>query len=425
MVRKKVLATILIVEDHPDMRDALCDLLEERGYQVTTAMDGRQALEKVRERRFFNIVLLDMKIPGMDGMELLQSIKGMNKEIIVIVMTAYGTMEDVIEAMRRGAYDYITKPPDVEEMISIIERSILRQKLGLEDKRLLDTLQRSKVELSKRLGDLLTLKEEAGRRRSNLESSLTSIIDTVSEVMGSKRVSLMLLDEELNELRIKVARGLSKAVIEKARVKVGERISGAVAKKGEPLLSVNMDGNPNFEASSRNYKSNSFLCVPVKLEGKVVGVLNVTDRAGNHSFSDEDLQLTTILARQAAVAIESSSIYEKMERAYRELKRSQEELIRSEKLVTIGRLATGIAHEMNNPLSIISGSAQLALNSIDESEPTLKRFKEVGKDLKAILRETERCARIGKALLTFAQEAGVEPEPTDLRGVLEEHRREE
>ena len=106
---------ILIVDDEKSQRDMLAGSLEREGYSVTTAESGFEAIE-LCENRYFEVALIDLKMPGMDGIELLQKLRGMNPEIQAIMITAYGSIESAVEAMRLGAYHYVNKPINLDEL---------------------------------------------------------------------------------------------------------------------------------------------------------------------------------------------------------------------------------------------------------------------------------------------------------------------
>jgi len=112
---------ILIVEDEPFQREMLRDFLNKEGHRVMEAENGRQALGLLGGN-FFDLLLLDFRMPGMNGLELLQEVKRSNPEIDAIIITAYGTIETAVAAMKAGARDYITKPIDFDELLILIER---------------------------------------------------------------------------------------------------------------------------------------------------------------------------------------------------------------------------------------------------------------------------------------------------------------
>ncbi|MCA9296889.1 MAG: response regulator, partial [Phycisphaerales bacterium] len=100
---------ILIVDDKEMMRDSVATTLSRRSYTVTTATNGPAAVEKLRQRPY-DVIITDLQMPGMTGIELLDAVREIDEQLPVIVMTAYGTIETAVDAMKRGAFDYITKP---------------------------------------------------------------------------------------------------------------------------------------------------------------------------------------------------------------------------------------------------------------------------------------------------------------------------
>ncbi|MEW6740695.1 MAG: response regulator [Nitrospirota bacterium] len=132
---------ILIVDDEKVIRANLSDLLEGNGYLTDTAVSGRQAIEKVTSEDF-DIVLLDLMMPVMDGMEALKEIKKIRPKIKVIMITAFATVEGAVDAMKSGASDYLPKPYVPQELLATISRVIDEAKFekGLKRLRLEDTL---------------------------------------------------------------------------------------------------------------------------------------------------------------------------------------------------------------------------------------------------------------------------------------------
>lgn len=116
---------ILVVDDEKAQREILEMILTTEGYAVTTASSGEAALKFVREHHF-DLVLTDLKMTGMDGIELLGKLLGLESSIIVILLTAHGSVETTKEAMRRGAFDYLEKPYDREQLLATIRRALTK-----------------------------------------------------------------------------------------------------------------------------------------------------------------------------------------------------------------------------------------------------------------------------------------------------------
>jgi len=119
---------ILIVEDERFQREMLKGFLAGEGHRVAEAKDGNTAIRQVQDGHF-DLLLLDFKMPGMNGIEVLEKIKNINPEISVIMMTAYGTIETAVDAMKLGAVDYIPKPIDLDQLLTLVNRISERQTL--------------------------------------------------------------------------------------------------------------------------------------------------------------------------------------------------------------------------------------------------------------------------------------------------------
>jgi two-component system response regulator HydG len=128
MMEREYKGHILVVDDEPSMRTTLSILLKREGYQVSQASDGVEAI-KMLEPGEYDMVLTDLKMEGTDGIELLRHVKANNQQIEVLIFTAYGTIASAVEAMKLGAYDYIGKPFDEEELLLKVARALERKAL--------------------------------------------------------------------------------------------------------------------------------------------------------------------------------------------------------------------------------------------------------------------------------------------------------
>ncbi len=136
---------ILIVDDEKNIRLTLSQSLESLGVETDTADDGKEALAKLKEKEF-GLMLLDIRMPGMDGMEVLRQVRQIRPDIRVIMITAYGTIESAVEAIKLGAVDFLQKPFEPDEIRELVSRVMNRDKL--DEQRLMDYT--SHIELAKR-----------------------------------------------------------------------------------------------------------------------------------------------------------------------------------------------------------------------------------------------------------------------------------
>ncbi|MFP3870471.1 MAG: sigma-54-dependent transcriptional regulator [Syntrophobacteria bacterium] len=125
-------ARVLVVDDEPMVCLSLCNWLKEENYYAESVEDGPSGIAAVSEQNW-DIVLLDLKMPGMDGLEVLREIKKIAPQTLVIMMTAYASIASSVQAMKEGAYDYIVKPLDVEELSLMLEKIVDHQKLVVEN----------------------------------------------------------------------------------------------------------------------------------------------------------------------------------------------------------------------------------------------------------------------------------------------------
>lgn len=173
---------ILITDDDMDLRELLTEAVMNWGYEVSVARDGDEALRKLRMERF-DIVITDLMMPGMDGLALLQKIKDLDKEILVIIITGYATIETAVKAIESGAYDYIAKPFRLDELMIVIKNACERLRLVLQNRALLE-------ELRTAYGEIGVLKKalSAGEQTQPEESVEAALQDPASsEVLKPAR----------------------------------------------------------------------------------------------------------------------------------------------------------------------------------------------------------------------------------------------
>ncbi len=256
------------------------------------------------------------------------------------------------------------------------------------------------------------------------ERSLDSVLQRIVEV------ACTLLDARFGALGVLdgtggLARFITSGLDETTRGRigappVGKGILGVLMREPKPLRLRDLTQDPRASGFPANHPPmHSFLGVPIVFKGKFIGNLYLTEKRGTQEFSKEDEKLAVTLAAQAAAAIENASLYEELRRSYEELKQSQQLLVRQEKLASLGRLAAGLAHELNNPLSSVAGFAEALQRRLAEAPAgpasDLADFREY---LGLIQEEVERAATIVRRLLDFARMREPTFEPVDLGRVV-------
>lgn len=256
----------------------------------------------------------------------------------------------------------------------------------------------------------------------SLESVLQRIAEVACQVLGAKYGALGVLDGQGGLGRF-ITAGIDEAA--KARIgplPVGKGILGVLVHEARPLRLRDLSQDPRAHGFPAHHPPmRSFLGVPITSKGRVFGNLYLTAKQGADEFSPEDEQLAVTLAAQAAIAIENASLYEEVQRSYDELKRSQHLLVRQEKLASLGRLAAGLAHELNNPLSSVAGFAEGLRRRVAGAEITSRAgLAEAQEYLDMIQAEVSRAATIVRRLLDFARQREPAFGLVDLQRVVEE-----
>ena len=204
------LPTILIIDDEESQLLSLKSFLTRRNYKILTASNGKDGFDIVRNNTV-DIVLTDFRMPEWDGYEVLKQIKKLNPEIDVVIMTAFGSVEDAVNIMKAGAYDYITKPIDLDELENLLGRITEKRTLIYENKQLKEQLiEKFKVD---------TIISQSKK--------MEDVLNTVARVAGSKATVLIFGES-----------GTGKELIAKAIHYTSDR-------KDKPFVTVNLASLPD------------------------------------------------------------------------------------------------------------------------------------------------------------------------------------
>jgi putative nucleotidyltransferase with HDIG domain len=288
---------ILVVDDEDVIRD-LCDhILSSGGYMVTTVEDAAGALEEL-DRAPADLLITDLKMPGIDGLELFEHVKDRNLDLVTIFITGHGSLNTAIESLMRGVDGFVLKPFTQEELLGVVNRAISRSRLKKENIRLKALI--PLFEISKLLVTEIDL--------AHLFKIITGVL--VSE-FAVDRVSLMLLDEASENLLIRASHGLPSDIAAKAHRKIGEGVSGLVLKHRKPLI-ISEGKHPDSEvmyAINREDMPTTSMSVPLVGKNKLFGVLNIS-KFKSPPFTTSDLQIVLILSNQVVTAMENAALYE-------------------------------------------------------------------------------------------------------------------
>ncbi|MCX7789704.1 MAG: response regulator [Chloroflexaceae bacterium] len=493
---------ILIIDDSEHIASLLAKhVLPELGFTAIVAHSGRQGLQRIRSR-LPDLILLDLQLPDMSGLDLLRMIAQEGHDVPVILMTAHGSESIAVEAFRLGARNYLIKPFSDIEARAVIDQALRERRLRRDKERLTASLQQRVQEL--------TVLYRIGKSVTGLmdqEQLLQRIVEAGVFITQAEEGFLLLHDETQQELYLRAAKNVGEQRAQSLRLPIDDSLAGQVFRTGKPVRLDQSRAGAALKVKT-GFLVRAILQVPLMLGTKVKGVLAVDNRIADRTFSENDEYLLATLADYAAIAIENARLYEQVklsEQRYRDLfanaydlifmlnetltittinkvgeqltgytlaelvgrplrtlcapeswasaephlrellagrsvapfelelvrqdgepvylevsaqgiqngvglkgvhciarnlterRRLEQQLLQSEKLSAIGQLVAGVAHELNNPLTSVSGYAQLLLR--DESLPPEPR-----QDLEQIYVQAERAAKIVQNLLIFARE---------------------
>lgn len=240
--------------------------------------------------------------------------------------------------------------------------------------------------------ELKTLVELSTMINSSLdiETVLSHAMTCVQDLLDAEASSIFQLDAEKGELFFRIALGDAAERVREVRLRIGQGIAGWVAETGHALIIPDTSKEPRFnsEVDARSgFRTRSILCVPMIHRGRLTGVVQVLNKRSGREFTQDDLEILTVLANQIATAIENAKLYARLNERFTltscELRSTQEKLLHAERLAALGRLSQGVAHEVRNPVTVIGGFARRLKKELASSEAAQR-------GLDVILAEAER-----------------------------------
>jgi len=287
---------ILVVDDDPNIREACVEYLKMNRYNVDESENGEKCLRQLKQD-YYQIILTDLMMPGIDGIGVLKAIKKEYPQSDVILMTAYGTIENAVEAMKLGAYDYITKPFKIDELGILISRCLEKQRLAREVDELKEVV--NLYEVSKAIGSLM-----------DLDRLLSRIIKLATDTLGADGGSIMLFEKETGKLIVKAASGRREDTVMGKKLDIGERVAGYAAEKSEIVkIDGNLKDDPRFSNLEQFDGIHSGITIPLVRKDKLFGIINVHRTEKKEAFTKKDVDLLSIFAAQSAIAIDNAYLF--------------------------------------------------------------------------------------------------------------------
>ena len=368
---------VLLIDDEEAIRRVVSIALADEGYQMLTAADGESGLRLCKEESP-QIVITDIRMPGMDGIEVLQRVKDEDPDKEVIVITGFGDMGLAVKALQADASDFVTKPIENEALLVALERAQNRY-----------TNRRALNDYTAIIEERWMETAEELARTFDFQNNL--IESSIDGIMGCDRNGKVVL---YNKSLEKMLGYQKEEVIKKMSFDQFFPV-GAAEQFREKLYSEEYGGENRIFFFETNLVSKNAMNIPVQLSATVL-----------HE-GDEEIGIVSFF------------------RDLREIKRMEQQfadetrLLHQDKMISLGRLAASVVHEINNPLAGILNYARLMIKILKRGVFEQEQAQKFQGYLSLVERETDRCSVIVSNLLTFSRKSKMESGGIAINDLLE------
>lgn len=319
--------TIVVASEDRSMRARLGKSLGEMGYNVLAVAGAADAFRAVQDEEI-HVVIVDVGLGMVETADLLSRIHRRRPEVPLMVTGDPVTLRQVPPPILERAFHLLPDGAGGEERLAeAVARAVEQNRQNrdnLRRLRQLEKLKQSSVELSNMIRwDML------GKFLKDQQAFYRKLVDLIALTLEVEIVSLMLIEQKTQRMRIAVARGLDEAIQKSASRKVGEGIAGWVAKQGEPLF-IRDIGRETTQGESRfqaQYKTRSLMCVPLKVNGKTIGVLNANNKMSGEPFTEQDMALFTTISCVVALSFANAQLFERLAASVEDLAKTHKKLV--------------------------------------------------------------------------------------------------
>ncbi|HXW01030.1 MAG TPA: response regulator, partial [Anaerolineae bacterium] len=315
---------IIIVDDEIDVLDLCKRILEAKGYQVTTARDGHQVVEFAKKEHF-DLLLTDIRMPGMSGLDVAQAVKQFAPNVICVTMTGFSTMDMAIEALKLGIDEFIMKPFSPDELSMTISKALDKERLRKENFRL-----RSLIPLFELNKTLLGTVEVEEVLRQLLDISRAETKADLAKIYTFEQ------GEIVAHFESEADNGASQ------QQEASNQLAQLIFQSSQQLILQLQNADPQHDALRDQLQAQFVIATPLKSKESNLGALILARSQSN--FAAGDANFLSVLAGQASIALENAHLFTEIQKAYEELKMLDH--MKSE-FINIA------AHELRTPLAIL------------------------------------------------------------------------
>ena len=375
---------ILVVDDSQAMRDSVVRILSREKYRIQTATDGQEGLNVALENPP-DLILLDLEMPQMTGMEVIDALSAKDMNIPVILMTSHGSEAIAVELFRKGAKNYLIKPFDPEELLDAIDRALTEVRLRRERDTLTQNLITANEKLRDRVRELDTLYHVGKSVTSVLsrDELLKRIGDAIFYLTGAEEATILLVNEETGQLKTEIHQ---------------QRVEGEIKR---PSRLSTKELIRRASTTGKSVGTDFMFAAPLKVGHKIIGVFLAGNRISESSFSEHKQQLLLSLSDYAAIALENTHLYESVNKA----NRAKSEFV------------SLVAHELKQPMTAIRGYADMLVKGgagsiTSQQEQFVNAIRDSTQRMQTLIFDLQDISRMETGQMRL------EKSPTDLRNVI-------
>ncbi|MDD5425766.1 MAG: response regulator [candidate division Zixibacteria bacterium] len=348
---------IIVVDDEEIVLSLIRDTFEEEGYAIKTASNGEEAL-KLTFDETFDLLITDIRMPGMDGIELVRRVREKQPDIGVIFMTGYANLNSAKNAIKQGAFDYIMKPFEIAEIRKAVKDAIRIKK---------ETEEKSSDHQLSSLSDLNQMLHQAGDHKSLTISFLRFALMHQHTEYGS----ILYWNREEEKYFMATIEGDANNEQELPKQPLADILKNMDLKNfDKPFILTSYEENPLYQKNPnpelKTYlnpawtaKNHQMVIVPVIRSDGFKALIMLGFNEDTIKIKEADFKFLSLSGVWLGITLENLSLLKETQKAYARLKELQDETIQLEKMATKGEISAEIGHELNNFLGVIAGNLSL------------------------------------------------------------------
>jgi signal transduction histidine kinase/CheY-like chemotaxis protein len=378
---------LLVIDDEEIILNIATDVLESEGYEVKTESNPLNALSAVRREKF-DFVLTDISMPEMNGLELIKKIQEIDSDIGAIFMTGYANLQTAKEAIQTGAYDYIMKPFELNELRAAVTEAVEKRRQQVE---------KSEASRLDRLSDLVEVLYTVGDKTGLLKLSLGLAL--VNSGLSTGLISCW--DKKSGDLVLIWTDNVRQSDFKEIVVPLKERLVAECFSFETPITCDGLANHPylmklacfapevsgvkrHFDSALRNTS------IRVHHRDQFFMLICVQDGCPGETISERDLKLLNIVINMAMVVVENVVLLGESQRALQELENLHDQIVNLERVATKGIMSAEIGHELNNYINIVRSNFELLQlkSEIANRDDVSKYMRGIEESLEQMIRFT-------------------------------------